>query len=125
MAHGFEQRQAPFFYCPPLVTSYNSKSKTLDSAEVAEEAAVERKEVWRVKPLLSELQVPEWQELAKDRRKWRKVLESIKIRRQFVLQVQGVGSFAHRYRVDQPRTQTKRRGNSGGDLHRTAGPSLR
>jgi hypothetical protein len=35
----------------------------------------------RVKPLLSELQVPEWQELAKDRRKWRKMLKSIKIRR--------------------------------------------
>jgi hypothetical protein len=32
---------------------------------VAEEAAVERKEARRVKPLLSELQVPEWQELAK------------------------------------------------------------
>jgi hypothetical protein len=31
----------------------------LDLAEVAEEAAVERKEVRRVKPLLSELQVPE------------------------------------------------------------------
>jgi hypothetical protein len=28
---------------------------TLDSAEVAEEAAVEPKEAWRVKPLLSEL----------------------------------------------------------------------
>jgi hypothetical protein len=41
------------------------------------EAAVERKEVRRVKPLLSELQVPEWQELAKDRRKWRKMLKSI------------------------------------------------
>jgi len=53
----------------------------LDLAEVAEEAAVERKEVRRVKPLLSELQVPEWQELAKDRRKWRKMLKSIKIRR--------------------------------------------
>ena len=39
------------------------------------------KEVRRVKPLLSELQVPEWQELAKDRRKWRKMLKSIKIRR--------------------------------------------
>jgi hypothetical protein len=25
--------------------------------------------------------VPEWQELAKDRRKWRKMLKSIKIRR--------------------------------------------
>ena len=53
-------------------------------AEVAEEAAVEHKEVRRVKPLswlLSELQVPEWQELAKDRRKWRKMLKSIKIRR--------------------------------------------
>jgi hypothetical protein len=54
---------------------------TLDSAEVAEEAAVERKEVRRVKPLLSELQVLEWQELAKDRRKWKKMLKSIRIRR--------------------------------------------
>jgi hypothetical protein len=44
---------------------------------VAEEAAVVR----RVRPLLSELQVPEWQELAKDRRKWRKMLKSIRIRR--------------------------------------------
>jgi hypothetical protein len=33
--------------------------------------------------------------------------------------------FAQRYHVDQPRTQIKRKGNSGGDLHRTAGPSLR
>jgi hypothetical protein len=41
------------------------------------------------------------------------------------LQVQGVGSFAQRYRVDQPKTQMKRKGNSGDDLHRTAGPSLR
>jgi hypothetical protein len=40
-----------------------------------------------------------------------------------VLQVQGVGSFSQRYRVDQPRTQIKRKGNSGGDLHRTAGRS--
>jgi hypothetical protein len=53
----------------------------LGSAEVAEEAAVERKEVRRVGPLLSELQVPEWQELAKDRRKWRKMLKSIRTRR--------------------------------------------
>jgi hypothetical protein len=30
-------------------------------------------------PLLSELQVPEWQELAKDRVKWRKMLKSIRI----------------------------------------------
>jgi hypothetical protein len=35
----------------------------------------------RVKPLLSELQVPEWQELAKDRQGWKKMLKSIKIRR--------------------------------------------
>jgi hypothetical protein len=41
-----------------------------------------------------------------------------------VLQVQGVGSFAQRYHVDQPRTQITRKGNSGGDLHRTAGRSL-
>jgi hypothetical protein len=40
-----------------------------------------------------------------------------------VLQVQGVGSFAQTYHVDQPRAQIKRKGNSGGDLHRTAGPS--
>jgi hypothetical protein len=51
----------------------------LDSAEVAEEAAVERKEVRQVRPLLSELQVPEWQELAKDRVKWSKMLKGIKI----------------------------------------------
>jgi hypothetical protein len=41
-----------------------------DTAPVVVEAAVERKEVRRVRPLLSELQVPEWQELAVDRRKW-------------------------------------------------------
>jgi hypothetical protein len=33
----------------------------------------------RVKPLLSELQVPEWQELAKDKAGWRKMLKSIRI----------------------------------------------
>jgi hypothetical protein len=49
-----------------------------DSAEVAEEAAVERKEVRRVKPLLSALQVPEWQELAKDGRGWEKMSKSIR-----------------------------------------------
>jgi hypothetical protein len=50
------------------------------------EAAVERKEVRRVRPLLSELPlplagqaVPEWQELAVDRRKWRKLLKSTDI----------------------------------------------
>jgi hypothetical protein len=50
---------------------------------------VERKEVRRVRPLLSELQVPRSgsgrQELAKllrkDRRKWRNMLKSIRIRR--------------------------------------------
>jgi hypothetical protein len=52
----------------------------LDTAPVVAEAAVERKEVRRVRPLLSELQVSEWQEeLAVDRRKWRKVLKSIDI----------------------------------------------
>jgi hypothetical protein len=35
----------------------------LDTVSVVSEAAVERKEVRRVRPLLSELQVPEWQEL--------------------------------------------------------------
>jgi hypothetical protein len=43
--------------------------------------ALQRKEARRARPLLSELQVPEWQELAKDRRKWRKMLKSIRIRR--------------------------------------------
>jgi hypothetical protein len=43
---------------------------------VAEKAAVERKEARRVGLLLSELQVPEWQELAKDRPKWRKMSKS-------------------------------------------------
>jgi hypothetical protein len=49
---------------------------------------VERKEARRVKPWLSELDVPEWQELAGDRLGWRKMLKSIKIRTQLVLQVQ-------------------------------------
>jgi hypothetical protein len=44
------------------------------------EEAVERKEARRVKPWLSELHVPEWQELAGDRLGWRKMLKSIKIR---------------------------------------------
>jgi hypothetical protein len=56
-----------------------------------------------VKPLLSELQVPEWQELAVDRRKWRNMLKSINIVR-LVLQAQEVGLCAQRYHVDQPRT---------------------
>ena len=55
---------------------------------VAEEEAVERKEARRVKPWLSELDVPEWQELAGDRLGWRKMLKSIKIRTWLVLQVQ-------------------------------------
>jgi hypothetical protein len=38
------------------------------------------KEARRVKPWLSELDVPEWQELAGDRLGWRKMLKSIKIR---------------------------------------------
>jgi hypothetical protein len=37
----------------------------LDAVAVADEAAVERKDVRRVRPLLSELQVLEWQELGK------------------------------------------------------------
>jgi hypothetical protein len=36
----------------------------LDAAAVVAEEAVERKEARRVKPWLSELDVPEWQELA-------------------------------------------------------------
>jgi hypothetical protein len=46
---------------------------------VAEKAAVEHKEVRRVRPLLSELQVPEWQELAKDRPEWRNMLKRTRI----------------------------------------------
>jgi hypothetical protein len=43
-----------------------------------------------------------------------------------VLQVQGVGSFAQRYHVDQPRTQIKRKGNSGvmSALHSCSGALL-
>jgi hypothetical protein len=51
----------------------------LDTASVVAEAAVGCKEVRRVRPLLSELQVPEWQELAVDRRKWRKMLKGIDV----------------------------------------------
>jgi hypothetical protein len=48
---------------------------------VVAEEAVERKEARRVKPWLgSELDVPEWQELAGDRLRWRKRLKSIKVR---------------------------------------------
>jgi hypothetical protein len=46
---------------------------------VAAEAAGKPKEVHRVRPLLSELQVLEWQELAVDRGKWRNVLKSTKL----------------------------------------------
>jgi hypothetical protein len=53
---------------------------TLDAAVVVAEVALERKEARRVKPWLSELGVPEWQELAGDRLGWRKMLKSIKIR---------------------------------------------
>jgi hypothetical protein len=58
---------------------------TLDAAAVVAEEAVERKEARRVKPWLSGLDVPEWQELAGDRLGWRKMLKSIKIRTQLVL----------------------------------------
>jgi hypothetical protein len=37
---------------------------------------------------VSELDVPEWQELAGDRLGWREVLKSIKLRTALVLQVQ-------------------------------------
>jgi hypothetical protein len=60
----------------------------LDAAAVVAEEAVERKEARRVKPWLSDLDVPEWQELAGDRLGWRKMLKSIKTRTQLVLQVQ-------------------------------------
>ena len=53
---------------------------TLDAAAVVAEEAVERKEARRVKPWLSELDVPEWQELAGDRLGWWKILKSTKIR---------------------------------------------
>jgi hypothetical protein len=52
---------------------------------VAEEAVERRKEVRRVKPWLSELDVPEWQELAGNRLGWRNMLKSTKIRTQLVL----------------------------------------
>jgi hypothetical protein len=53
----------------------------LDAAAVVAEEAVERKEARRVKPWLSKLDVPEWQELAGDRLGWRKMSKSIKIHR--------------------------------------------
>jgi hypothetical protein len=54
---------------------------TLDAAAVVAEETVERKEARRVKPWLSELDVPEWQELlAGDRLGWWGMLKSIKIR---------------------------------------------
>jgi hypothetical protein len=59
---------------------------------VAEETAVECKEIRRARPLLSELQVTEWQELAKDRVKWSKMLKSIKIDMEIVCVV-GTGSW--------------------------------
>jgi hypothetical protein len=62
-----------------------------------------------VRPLLSELQVPEWQELAVDRRKWRKMLKSPDI----------VWCYRRRdtaLSVDQPRTQTEGQGDSGDGL---------
>jgi hypothetical protein len=75
-----------------------------------------------VRPLVSELQVPEWQELAagsapagvenfseKDVKEHQYSL---------VLQAQEVRLFAQRYRVDQPRTHTEGQGNSGDGLHR-------
>jgi hypothetical protein len=61
----------------------------LDATAVVAEQVVERKEARRVKPWLSGLDVPEWQELAGDRLGWGKMLKSIKIRTQLVLQVQG------------------------------------
>jgi hypothetical protein len=50
------------------------------TAVVVAEEALERKEARRVKPWLSELDVPEWQELTGDRLGWIKMLKSIKIR---------------------------------------------
>ena len=74
---------------------------------VAEEA-VERKEARRVKPWLSELDVPEWQELAGDRLGWREMLKSTNTRTQHVLQVQDRRWIERKMPgADQPRNQTK------------------
>jgi hypothetical protein len=48
----------------------------LDAVAVAAEEAAERKDAWRVKPWLSELDVLEWQELAGDRLGWREMPKS-------------------------------------------------
>jgi hypothetical protein len=73
---------------------------------------VERKEVRRVRPLLSELQVPEWQELAVDRRRPAKVEKGVEEHRySLVLEAQEVGLFA----------QKEGQGNSGDGLHHTQG----
>jgi hypothetical protein len=82
----------------------------LKTASVVAEAAVERKEIRRVRPLLSELQVPEWQERAgSGPAEVEKGAEGH--RYSLVLQAQGVGLFAQRYRVGQPRAQTEGQGN--------------
>jgi hypothetical protein len=57
------------------------------------------KEARRVKPWLSELDVPEWQELAGDRLGWRKMLKSIKIRTSNIACVAGTGQKMDRAHV--------------------------
>jgi hypothetical protein len=57
------------------------KLETAPASQWLQKQQWQRNEVQRVRPLLSELQVPKWQELAAmragvGRRKWRKVLES-------------------------------------------------
>jgi hypothetical protein len=63
-----------------VLANRSTDELTLDAAAVVAEEAVERKEARRVKPWLSELDIPEWQELAGDRLGWGKMLKSIKIR---------------------------------------------
>jgi hypothetical protein len=95
----------------------------LDTATVVAEAAVTGSRAQggtaSEAALLSELQVPEWQELAVLNRRPAEVGKYVKGRRySSVLLAQEVGLFAQRYHVDQPRAQTEGQGNCSGDgLH--------
>jgi hypothetical protein len=81
----------------------------LDAAAVVAEEALERKEARRVKPWLSELDVPEWQELAGDRLGWRKI-DVEEHQDTDIACVAGTGQkmdTSARCHVDQPRNETK------------------
>ena len=107
-------RQGTAWRVATATTRPTSSRWTLDAAAVVAEEAVERKDARRVKPWLSELDVPEWQELAGDRL-WgggRCMLKSTKVRTHVCCR------FTARRHVaaDRPRGQAKRKGSSGDGL---------